>query len=300
VTEADKPPKRPLSAFLRFMVKYRAGAAPVTTAADVQEQAKAGGAVWRAMSAHEQQAFKDEYTDALPAYAAAFAAWSAGVDPAKLRVLNAKRRARGKSAVRRARGAGHPATPYMRFLAQRPKLAYPPGADLAQRRAVFAEYSRANGAAWTAASDAEKKVRARVGMRAFLRIDAPAAVPGCVREGRGRVPRGAGLARDRVRERLSDVRPRAPTMRIYGGDVCLPEVKETSRPVSSYPVPAPYAIARNAIRSLVRMFSFPRRDWSCASVSDVTRRRLRVAMSEDNRPPQPRVISPVPNRKRAL
>ncbi|KAF7760262.1 transcriptional regulator family: HMG [Agaricus bisporus var. burnettii] len=144
------PTRRPAGGYLTFVAEQFAKQPKVSTSEGARERTRNIAAQWRTLTEQEQQAYKDKATEAGKKVKADFETWIENLDPAILREINRRRKARGKQKIRApSKGPKGPVPAFLQFLgdfkADNPNLA-------------IKELGKEGGVAWRQLPQARKDV----------------------------------------------------------------------------------------------------------------------------------------------
>lgn len=109
------PPKEPLTPWIIFAQRFRAGRPTPKDLPEAQQILRDASGAWKALTEHEKQAFRDENAVLRAEYVKAREAYFETVDPAKLQLLNKRRKKAGKPRIKLpAPKERRPLTPFFR------------------------------------------------------------------------------------------------------------------------------------------------------------------------------------------
>jgi len=150
-----KPPKRPMSGYLRFAVRRReAEGLKLTSLEQAREYNKKLGAEWKAMSDADKKPYLDEYLAAVPEYNRQREEYFKALPAAVFKEINKRRTLKGNKKMHRF-GPRAPAGPFIRF-SEGVRLELKNASTGSESNQVIA-VSRAAGEKWRNMSAADKE-----------------------------------------------------------------------------------------------------------------------------------------------
>ncbi|KAH9960624.1 hypothetical protein BC827DRAFT_1376608 [Russula dissimulans] len=146
----DKPPKSPGSPYTLWMSEWFLSQPKIDGLPAAQNLVKQGAEVWRTVSEHEKQRYREKWNDLRVEYLRRVEEWREQVDPAVLRELNRRREARGLS---RIRGDSRPLSGYFRYV-QDVRQEYPRTEE--DNKTYFKALIQRASSQWKTMNDVEK------------------------------------------------------------------------------------------------------------------------------------------------
>jgi len=146
----DKPPKSPSSPYTLWMSEWFLSQPKVDGLSAAQSLIKQGAEVWRTVSEDEKQRYREKWNDLRVEYLKRVEEWREQVDPAVLRELNRRRKAKSQG---RIRGDNRPLPGYFRYI-QDVRHEYPRTEE--DNKTYFKALIQRAASQWRAMNDVEK------------------------------------------------------------------------------------------------------------------------------------------------
>ncbi|KAI9451855.1 hypothetical protein F5148DRAFT_1238163 [Russula earlei] len=159
----DFPPKGPANVFGLWLHEWTRTQPKIDSRNAAQNHVKKGAEIWGTVSEYDKQRYREKYDYLHAEYKRRLEEWREQVDPAVLRELNRRRRAKGQPRIR-GPATGRPLTAFIRFYLNM-RDEHP------RTEGDVRSYVKALSGRWRALSDAEKaryKEPARAELTAWI------------------------------------------------------------------------------------------------------------------------------------